>query len=155
MVGQSPKLRVDGVAVAIGENALLLRGPVGSGRSDLALRLVDEGALLISDEQVELQRAGDALLAGRPSAMPAHLVGRLEARGLGIVPLPHATRPLPLRWIADLMPQGEIERMPIEEQAAYLGVCVPVVRIDPAAPSATARLRLVMRCGPDQILGRT
>lgn len=155
MDGQLPRLRIDGVAVAIGEHALLLRGPVGSGRSDLALRLVDEGALLISDEQVELRRAGDGLLVGVPSAMPPHLVGRLEARGLGILPLPHEARALPLRWIADLMPQSEIERMPAAEQAAYLGVAIPVVRIDPAAASATARLRLVMRCAPDQILGRT
>ena len=44
-------LRIDGVAVSIDGKAVLLRGPSGSGRSDLALRLIDEGAKLISDEQ--------------------------------------------------------------------------------------------------------
>lgn len=154
-MGTAPlRLRIDGVAVAIDGIAVLLRGPSGSGRSDLALRLVDEGALLISDEQVELERRGARLFAQVPAAMPATLIGCIEARGLGILKVPHTGAAVPLSWVADLAPKQTIERMPVSEQAEYLGVSVPVLTLDPETASATARLRLAIRCGPDQIIGR-
>jgi HPr kinase/phosphorylase len=148
-------LRVDGVAVAIGEVAILLRGKPGSGKSDLALRLVDEGARLISDEQVELERRGDVLFAMVPALMPEYLIGRLEVRGLGIVSVPHVNSPLPLTWVFDMMSWSEIDRMPAAEQANYLGIEVPVLKLDPAGPSATAKLRLAVKCGSGQIMGRS
>lgn len=149
------RLRIDGVAVAIGEEAVLLRGKPGSGRSDLALRLIDEGARLISDEQVELERRGDNVFAMVPALMPEHLIGRIEARGLGIVPVPHVSVALPLSWVFDMMPWPEIERMPAAEQADYLGVAVPVLKLDPFGPSAAAKLRLAVKCGPNLIMGRS
>lgn len=148
------RIRIDGVAVAIGEMAVLLRGPSGSGRSDLALRLIDEGARLISDEQVELQRHGEKLFASVPHLMPADLVGRIEARGLGIVQVPHAPEPLPLAWVVDMAPVAEIERLPMAAMAVYLGVGVPAFSLDPASPSASAKLRLAVASGPAQIMGR-
>ncbi len=147
-------IRIDGVGVAIDGKAVLLRGPSGSGRSDLALRLIDEGAELVSDEQVELRREGDAILIVMPPVMPAHLVGRIEARGLGLVPVPHVAGPVPLAWVVDMAETREIDRMPPSEEATYLGLAVPLLRIDPAKPSATAKLRLAVRCGPGNILGR-
>src|SRR3546814_8060220 len=69
----------------LGDWAVLLRGPSGVGKSDLALRLIDRGAVLVSDDQTLLSVAGGRLVA----APPAAIAGRLEARGLGIVDLPH------------------------------------------------------------------
>jgi len=148
------RIRIDGVAVAIGEMAVLLRGPSGSGRSDLALRLVDEGARLISDEQVELERRGEQLFAGVPHLMPADLIGRIEARGLGIVQVPHAPAPLPLAWVVDMAPVAAIDRLPSATVAVYLGIAVPSLSLDPTSLSASAKLRLAVASGPAQIMGR-
>ena len=148
------RIRIDGVAVTIDDNAVLLRGKSGSGRSDLALRLIDQGARLISDEQVELERRGAALYAMVPSCMPEHLLGHLEARGLGIVPVPHVASAFPLCWVVDMAPMHEIDRLPVAEQVDFLGVLVPSMKLDPSTASATAKLRLAVKCGPNLILGR-
>jgi len=150
----STSLRIDGVAVAIDSQAVLLRGPSGSGRSDLALRLIDEGAKLISDEQVDLHRDGDRLMVGAPAAMPPDLKGVIEARGVGLVSVPHVDCLMPLAWIIDMADAAAIERMPAAETAEYLGIAAPLLRLDPFAVSATAKLRLAVRSGADHILGR-
>lgn len=147
-------MRIDGVAVAIDNQAVLLRGPSGSGRSDLALRLIDEGAKLISDEQVELHRDGDRLLVGVPAVMPPDLKGVIEARGVGLVSVPHVDRLVPLAWVVDMADAAAIERLPAAEAAEYLGVTAPLLKLDPFAVSATAKLRLAVRSGADHILGR-
>lgn len=148
------RLRIDGVAVAINDQAILLRGRSGSGRSDLALRLIDEGARLISDEQVELQRRGELVFVGAPAAMPADLRGRIEARGLGLVPVPHVTEPKALAWVIDMAAPDSIDRLPASREADYLGVAIPLLALDPFAVSATAKLRLAVKCGPGLIMGR-
>src|SRR5580658_2542678 len=91
-------LLVHATAVAIGGRAVLLRGPSGSGKSDLALRLIDAGARLVADDRSELWRAGDAILV----RSPATIAGLIEARGVGILtvdPLPTAR----LALIVDLV----------------------------------------------------
>ena len=152
-MGAAP-LRMDGVAVAIDGKGVLLRGPSGSGRSDLALRLIDEGAKLVNDEQVELHRHGDRLTVAAPALMPTTLKGYIEARGLGLVPVPHVEGETELVWVVDMAASGSIERLPPAQSVDLLGVSVPLMRIDPAAPSATAKLRLAVRCGAGHILGR-
>lgn len=147
-------LRIDGVAVAIDNQAVLLRGPSGSGRSDLALRLIDEGAKLISDEQVELHREGDRLLVGVPAVMPGTLKGVIEARGVGLISVPHVNRFVELAWVIDMADAADIERMPAADVAEYLGVSAPLLKLDPFAVSATAKLRLAVRSGAGHILGR-
>lgn len=147
-------LRIDGVAVAIDGQAVLLRGPSGSGRSDLALRLIDEGAMLISDEQVELHREGDRLLIGVPAVMPAALRGVIEARGVGLVSVPHVDRFMPLAWVIDMAGTADIDRLPAAQTAEFLGIAAPLLKLDPFAVSATAKLRLAVRSGPGHILGR-
>ena len=148
-------LRIDGVAVAIDDQAVLLRGISGSGRSDLALRLIDEGARLISDEQVELQRRDGRLFVTVPELMPAELRGRIEARGLGLVPVPHVADARPLAWVIDMVSPAEIERLPAALTTKYLGIDVALLKLDPFAVSATAKLRLAVKCGPAHIMGRT
>jgi HPr Serine kinase C-terminal domain len=74
-------LMVHGTVVAIDGGGVLLRGPSGRGKSDLALRLIDAGARLVADDQVLLQRSGMQVLA----RAPAVLAGLLEIRGVGIV----------------------------------------------------------------------
>ncbi|MEC8584968.1 MAG: HPr kinase/phosphatase C-terminal domain-containing protein, partial [Pseudomonadota bacterium] len=73
--------RVHGTCVAIDGAGVLLRGPSGGGKSDLALRLIDGGATLVGDDQLELSRVQDRVVARAPGP----LQGQLEIRGIGIV----------------------------------------------------------------------
>src|SRR6266852_345410 len=78
-------IRVHGTCVAIEGEGVLLRGKPGSGKSDLALRLIDAGASLVADDRTELTRRGDAILAAAPAAM----AGRVG----GVACAPRASRP--------------------------------------------------------------
>jgi len=129
-----------GTSVAIGGAGVLLQGPSGSGKSDLALRLIDEGACLVADDQTEVRRSGNELAMSAPAA----LAGLLEARGLGIVRVPHIAA-APLRLIVELAADSAIERLPEPRFKTIEGIAVPVVALDPHAASAPAKLRLAMK----------
>ncbi len=127
-------------AVAIDGEVVLLRGPSGSGKSDLALRLIDSGAQLVADDQTLLRREGDRVLASAPPA----IAGLIEIRGVGLVRVPAAVV-APLVLIADLMASSDIERMPEWRSETVLGVAVPLVAVAPFEASAPAKLRLLRR----------
>jgi ABC-type phosphate transport system ATPase subunit len=84
-------------AVSIGGQGVLFVGPSGSGKSDLALRLIDRGAVLIADDVVAIRCDGDVLVAHAPEAIR----GKLEVRGLGIIVFPSAND-VPIALIANL-----------------------------------------------------
>ena len=133
-------LLVHGTAVAIDGDAVLLRGPSGAGKSDLALRLIDGGADLVADDQAVLQRGGERVVVSAPEA----IAGMIEIRGVGIVRI-DAVAGAPLALIVDLLPSGEIERLPESRFEAVLGVAVPLIALAPFEPSAAAKLRLILR----------
>jgi serine kinase of HPr protein (carbohydrate metabolism regulator) len=78
-------------AVLVGPSALLIRGPSGSGKSRLALELIQATtgflafARLVGDDRIRLETASGCLLA-RP---PQELAGLIEIRGLGVRRLPY------------------------------------------------------------------
>ena len=135
-------------AVAIDGQAVLLRGPSGSGKSDLALRLIDAGARLVADDQSELRRRGDVLLV----RAPATIAGLFEVRGLGILRV-DALAEAPVGLIADLVAADRIERLPPRRADAILGVAVPMIEIAPFEASAAAKLRLALRALAAQAQG--
>ncbi len=153
--GQSTeRLVVDGVGIALGDRGILLLGASGSGRSDLALQMIDRGALLVADEQVEIfRRAGDLWLRP-PSVLPAHLHGRIEARGIGLLRVPATPDPVRLAWVAEIRPGAEIERMPAPPPRRFLGCDIPVLQLSAFEASAPAKLRLALANGPGLIMGR-
>ncbi len=111
---------------------VLLLGPSGSGKSDLLLRLLNQGFALVADDQVLI----DAGWAAPPTA----LAGLLEVRGLGIVRMPH-TAPVRLALAVQL---GSGDRLP--EMATHAPTGLPLVMIDPEQASAGARLALALDC---------
>jgi serine kinase of HPr protein (carbohydrate metabolism regulator) len=91
-------------AVLTGARAVLIRGPAGSGKSRLALNLLQAAsrgqlnfARLVADDRVHVEAAHDRLIA-RP---PAVLAGLLEVRGLGIAQLPYEPMAI-VSWVVDL-----------------------------------------------------
>lgn len=140
-------LLIYGTCVALGTAGALLRGPSGSGKSDLALRFVLEspqavGAVLISDDQLLLERRGERLFA-RP---PTTIAGKIEVRGVGIVNVPH--RPLAeLRLVIDLTEPDAVPRLPDLSTARedFLGIRLPVLALAPFEASAVLKLRLALQ----------
>jgi HPr kinase/phosphorylase len=147
-------LAIHGTAIAIGNAALLLTGPSGSGKSDLALRMIDGGARLVSDDRVELVVEGERLCCRAPADAPAGLLGQIEVRGVGIVPVPRTTGATPLQWLVELVPPGKVERLPAAESRTFLGHAVPILRLAAFEASTAVKLRLAAACGPGLIMGR-
>ena len=143
----APSNLVHATCVAIEGAGVLLRGPSGAGKSDLALRLIDGGARLVADDQVELVRQDESVLA-RP---PESLAGLLEVRGLGIIRLHHLPD-APVLLVADLVPADQVERLPEPATVHLLGCDLPLLHLDPFTASAPAKLRLAVRVATGSII---
>jgi HPr kinase/phosphorylase len=140
---------VHGTCVALGRKAALLRGPSGSGKSDLALRFLYlarrgpaalEAPILVADDQVWLVRHGEGLLA-RP---PDTIRGKMEVRGVGIVEVKSLLE-VELALVVDLAPAREIERLPEgDAMARLLGVELPRIALFPWEASAPIKLAIAL-----------
>ena len=130
-------LLIHATAVARGDAAVLLRGASGAGKSDLALRLVDRGWRLISDDQTEIRLENGALMA----AAPETIAGQIEVRGLGVKRLPEAGT-LPLRLVIDLVPRTELERLPGSSTVEFHGCAVRALACDPFDASAPIKVEM-------------
>ena len=142
---------IHGTCLAIGAEGVLLLGKPGSGKSSLALRLIDQpggglsgmmrSARLVADDQVRIRKAGERLIA----AAPAELANRLEIRGLGIATLA-AIPEIILRLAVRLTPGADIERLPDLAAARMdiLGITLPLILLDPTEAAAPARLRAAL-----------
>jgi serine kinase of HPr protein (carbohydrate metabolism regulator) len=139
-VEPAPILQLHASCVRIGGCGVLLCGGSGSGKSDLALRMIHSGASLVADDRVDLSRDGDALLARCPAA----LAGLIEVRGVGILRVP-AIPEAALGLAVDLVPGAELERMPLPNYREYLGKPVPVLALDPFRASAAAQVTFAAR----------
>ena len=127
---------------------VLLRGASGSGKSDLALRLIDQGARLIADDQTELCANHGALTV----QAPVRTAGRLEVRGLGLVSVPTVEQ-ASLLLVAELVSAAEVDRLPPPQSVTLAGVSVAMVRLAPFEVSATAKLRLATRAAVTGTIG--
>jgi serine kinase of HPr protein (carbohydrate metabolism regulator) len=124
---------IHATAVGIGGRAVLLIGPSGSGKSDLALRLIDRGAVLIADDRVVLHPDGARLLASPPAA----LAGLIEVRGVGIVTVPFVAD-VPVALLVDLALAPV--RLPEPATRDIDGIAVPVIGLDPREASAAIKV---------------
>ena len=124
---------IHATCVAIGAHGVLLTGPSGAGKSDLAMRLIDRGAVLVADDYTVLAQEDGVLIA----RSPATIAGRMEVRGIGIVARP--VRAAVAVALAVVL-ASEDERMPEPRAIVLGGVAVPEVTIDPRWPSAPIKV---------------
>lgn len=125
-------------SVAIAGRAVLLSGPSGSGKSDLALRLIDRGGILVSDDYTLVKRIDGRLLATAPTT----IAGKIEVRGIGIVDLPSVGE-APVALLVDLF--DRVERMPLDPLLRIVaGMQVPVIKIAPFEASAPIKVELAL-----------
>lgn len=125
--------------VAIGGRAVLIGGRSGQGKSDLALRLIDRGAALVSDDYTHVRRAGEKLLA----SAPANIAGKIEVRGVGVIDSP-AESDVPVALFVDL--DNEPERLPEPGSTlSVAGIAVPVVTLSALEASAPIKVEAALR----------
>jgi HPr serine kinase-like protein len=113
--------------VAIGGRGLLVEGEPGSGKSSLALALIDRGAVLVGDDGVILEARGERLWA----LPPPNIAGLIEARGVGLLSLPATSAPLALVVsLGDTAPRF----LDAADQVERGGRTLPRVTLDRASP---------------------
>ena len=125
--------------VAIDGHAVLIAGRPGSGKSDLALRLIDRGAVLVSDDYTILARSGDGLVASAPETIR----GRMEVRGVGLVEMPFESG-VPVALIVTV--DDTVPRMPAPNQSRTLaGFDLPLVALAAFEDSAPIKVELALK----------
>jgi serine kinase of HPr protein (carbohydrate metabolism regulator) len=129
---------VHATSVAIDGRAVLITGASGAGKSDLALRLIDRGFTLVSDDQTVVRRDGDRLLA----SAPASIAGKLEIRGIGIMEMATESD-VPVALLVELT--SDIPRLPDDRrELPVLGLPLPLITIDAMTASAPAKVALAL-----------
>lgn len=138
---------VRGTCVSIGGHGVLLRGPSGCGKSDLALRLIEAGAELVSDDYTRVEIGEIGLMATAPEAIS----GLLEVRGLGVVRMqPRAS--VVLAAVVDLIAADDVPRMRDQEEASIAGVPLPRFCFAAFESSAGAKVRLAVSVATGSIM---
>lgn len=145
-------VRIHATLVAIGredgaELGALFLGPPGSGKSDLALRLIHDGARLVADDQVDVSFSHGGLWG----AAPGTIAGLIEARGIGLLRLPFAAG-VRIAGVFDLTPGAAIERLPEKRwyqppqtfRARGGALRIPLYALNAFEASATAKVTLAL-----------
>ena len=129
-----------GTAVLYHGFGILIRGPSGSGKSDLALRLIDDGADLIADDQVIIKSVGEILQLSSPDKIS----GLIEIRGVGVVRIKYVSG-VPLGLILDINPRKKLKRMPITKKELIGNISIPVITINAFESSAVAKIKVFLQ----------
>ncbi len=131
---------IHATCIALNGRGILLVGPSGSGKSDLALRLIDRGAELVGDDYVVLERDGPQIFAKPADA----LRGKLEVRHLGICQFPFRET-APLHLIVSLT--EPTERLPDPRHRLILGVDLPLIELSSFHISTPLKISLALEQG--------
>ncbi len=126
-------VNIHATCVSINQNGILLLGQSGSGKSDLALRLImNKGAELVADDRADVFAKDGKLYA----CAPENIRGLLEVRGIGIVNMPFAEN-AEVKLAVELVSEPKkAERMPAAQEYQILGCSVPLIKLYPFEASA-------------------
>ncbi len=121
-------------------HGVLILGPSGIGKSDLALRAMQAGCQLVSDDYSCVWVSGDYLYA----APPETIAGKMEIRGLGII-ADTQRRPMTRITLAALAQTDPVDRLPEAEITPILGQNIPTIRLNPREASSVPKLLTRLR----------
>ena len=129
---------IHATCVALNGRAILVGGRSGSGKSDLALRLIDRGATLVSDDYTVVTPVDGRLLASAPT----NIRGKMEVRGVGI---------LDYETVSDIQVclfvclDSDVERLPAAQSSLTLaGITVPMVSVNSLEASAPLKVEAAL-----------
>ena len=128
--------RIHSTSVVIDDNGVLILGDSGSGKSDLALRLIDNGATLISDDISICRKNSNNIYL----YCPPEIKGLLEVREIGIITVPFVER-IKLRLVVNLKSKNN-ERFPKDNSFRILGIKIPIISIEGKNSSAVAKIKV-------------
>jgi serine kinase of HPr protein (carbohydrate metabolism regulator) len=121
-------------SAGVGWRAVVISGPPGAGKSDLALRLIGRGWRLVADDYVHVFASGDALHATAPET----IAGRIEARGVGVVDV--CVRGVVRLVLAVELTKDAPERLPDAETRTLAGRSLPLLRLTGFEASAVEKV---------------
>lgn len=124
--------------VAIGGRGVLIEGASGTGKSSLALELIDRGAALVGDDSVLLM-AGNGMLLARPHP---NTRGLIEVRNLGLLPFP-CVEEVPLALLVTLDPEAP-RFIEIPQTTEIAGIPLPHLRLWPGSGPLALKTELAL-----------
>ena len=126
-------------AISLNGDGILIKGPSGSGKTDLALRLIESGGKLISDDQVVIKKKAKKLFLSSPK----ELDGLMQLSGIGIVKVDYVEN-IPLELVVKLQPFKVLDPFPINKQEVIEGFSIPALNLYSFSISATAKIKITL-----------
>ena len=130
---------IHSTAISLNGDGILIKGPSGSGKTDLALRLIESGGKLISDDQVIIKRKAKRLFLSSPK----ELNGLMQLSGIGIVKADYVQN-IPLELVVKLQPYKNLDPFPINKEEIIKDLSIPVLSLYSFAVSATAKIKVAL-----------
>jgi serine kinase of HPr protein (carbohydrate metabolism regulator) len=130
---------IHSTAISLNGDGILIKGPSGSGKTDLALRLIESGGKLISDDQVIIKRKAKRLFLSSPK----ELNGLMQLSGIGIVKADYVQN-IPLELVVKLQPYKNLDPFPINKEEIIKDLSIPALSLYSFAVSATAKIKVAL-----------
>lgn len=129
-----------GTTVEFNGHGLFITGASGAGKSDLAIRLIDRGAVLVSDDYTEVKSTRNTLTA----TVPKNIKGKIEAYGIGIIDAKNKDQTT-INLVINLVDTDKLERMPKDDTVTIEGISLPQIYLCAKHASAVAKLCLYLK----------